>query len=233
VSIDLASELPRRCLTWPPPRSNTHLQCPPRPLWIRLSHGWSGSARPPFYRGRHPWRWLAWGLLYERRRLPVHAGALRRRLCPLPRGDPWTTCGGWAWPRWIPDRGGEGGLHFVASLDCRRCVAIACNASCLFLKAGLPKEEVKKERMGSQIQWRLPVFASTTSRSSHILTVSNDLSFVGCKHWRQYLASRCTSTTRERSDRWIETSRWRGNGEDKRFQAWADLPPAVGAVYFQ
>jgi hypothetical protein len=73
--------------------------------------------------------------------------------------------------------------------------AETCNASCLFLKVELPKEEVKKERMGSQIRWRLPVFASTTSRSSHILTVSNDLSFAGCKHWRQYLASRCTSTT--------------------------------------
>jgi hypothetical protein len=60
--------------------------------------------------------------------------------------------------------------------------AKACNASCFFLEAGLPKEEVKKERMGSQIQWRLPVFASTMSRSSHILTVSNDLSFAGCKH---------------------------------------------------
>jgi hypothetical protein len=83
--------------------------------------------------------------------------------------------------------------------------AKACNTSCIFLKAGLPKEEVKKERMGSQIQWRLPVFASTTTRSSHILILSNDLSVTGCKHWRQYLASRCTSTTRECSDRWIET----------------------------
>ena len=31
------------------------------------------------------------------------------------------------------------------------------------LQAGVPKEEVEEERMGSQIQWRLPVFADTTT----------------------------------------------------------------------
>ena len=29
-------------------------------------------------------------------------------------------------------------------------------------QAGVPKEEVEEERMGSQIQWQLPVFAATT-----------------------------------------------------------------------
>ena len=31
------------------------------------------------------------------------------------------------------------------------------------LQVGVPKEEVEEERMGSQIQWRLPVFADTTT----------------------------------------------------------------------
>ena len=30
-------------------------------------------------------------------------------------------------------------------------------------QAGVPKEEVEEERMGSQIQWRLLVFADTTT----------------------------------------------------------------------
>jgi len=30
-----------------------------------------------------------------------------------------------------------------------------------------------------------------------------------------------------------DTSRWKGNSEGIGFQAWADLPAAVGAVYIQ
>ena len=31
------------------------------------------------------------------------------------------------------------------------------------LQAGVPKEEVEEERMGLQIQWRLPIFADTST----------------------------------------------------------------------
>jgi hypothetical protein len=132
----------------------------PTPSSLDPTFSWlERGARPPFYRGRHPWRWLAGGPVDDVWWLGVVA---------------WDTrSGGAAFHRlpWLPQM-------CCRSMQDHR--AKACNASCVFLKAGLPKEEVKKERMGSQIQWRLPVFASTTSHSSHILTVSNDLSFVGC-----------------------------------------------------